>query len=168
MEIFGTDYHTPDGTPVRDYVHVCDLASAHVSALDYLLAGGQSAGVNLRTGRGHSIREVISVVEAVGGTTVPVLEGPRRTGDPPALVADPQLAEKFLGWTARNSDLQTIVRTAWQWYQKPRVKSARSDSREHGLTIGMSVSNDVRTSRSRYRWSRIYRLPFVRTITRAR
>jgi UDP-arabinose 4-epimerase len=134
IEIFGTDYDTSDGTAVRDYIHVCDLADAHVRALDYLLRGGQSASVNLGTGCGYSIRDVISVVEAVSGTPVPVIEGPRRPGDPPALIADPQLAEKLLGWSTRYSDLQTIVQTAWQWHEKARVEPIRNDVRGHGLT----------------------------------
>jgi UDP-arabinose 4-epimerase len=117
IEIFGTDYDTADGTAVRDYVHVCDLASAHVKALDRLLAGGASASVNLGTGRGHSIREVISAVEAVSGRTVPVIEGRRRIGDPPALIADPQLGQVLLGWTPLRSDLEAIVRTAWNWHE---------------------------------------------------
>ena len=118
FEVFGTDYDTADGTAVRDYVHVCDLACAHINALDYLLAGGHSASVNLGTGRGHSIRDVISAVEAVSGRAVPVIQGPRRAGDPPTLIASPQLGQRLLGWARVKSDLQTIVRTAWQWHQK--------------------------------------------------
>ena len=118
VEIFGTDYDTLDGTAVRDYVHVCDLAAAHLKALDHLLAGGTSAGVNLGTGRGHSIRDVIAAVEAVCGRTVPVVEAPRRAGDPPALVADPRLGQRLLRWNPRQSDLTTIVRTAWEWHEK--------------------------------------------------
>jgi UDP-arabinose 4-epimerase len=117
LEIFGTDYDTADGTPVRDYVHVCDLATAHVKALDRLLGGGKSASVNLGTGRGHSIRDVISTVEAVGGRAVPVVEGRRRSGGPPALIANPQLGQTLLGWKPLNSDLHTIVQTAWEWHQ---------------------------------------------------
>src|SRR6516162_5333185 len=130
VEIFGTDYDTPDGTAVRDYVHVCDLADAHLKALDHLLAGGTSAGVNLGTGRGHSIRDVIAAVEAVCGRTVPVVEAPRRPGDPPALVADPRLGQRLLGWKPRQSDLTTIVRTAWEWHEKSRRGPAHVGSRE--------------------------------------
>jgi UDP-arabinose 4-epimerase len=116
IEIYGSDYDTRDGTAVRDYVHVCDLATAHVKALDRLLAGGESVSVNLGTGRGHSIREVISAVEAVSGR-VPAIQGPRRAGDPPVLIADPQFAQSLLGWRPLASDLQNIVRTAWTWHQ---------------------------------------------------
>jgi len=118
VEIFGTDYDTHDGTAVRDYVHVCDLASAHVRAVDYLVAGAPSVSVNLGTGRGCSIRDVITAVEAVGGRPVPVIEGLRRAGDPAALVADPQRAQATLGWTPQVSDLDTIVRTAWDWHAR--------------------------------------------------
>jgi len=125
LEIFGTDYDTADGTTVRDYVHVCDLARAHVNALDYLLAEGHSASVNLGTGRGHSIRDVISVVEAISGRAVPVVEVPRRAGDPPTLIANPQLGQTLLRWTPDKSDLQTIVRTAWEWHQKTSAEPIR-------------------------------------------
>jgi UDP-arabinose 4-epimerase len=125
FEIFGTDYDTADGTAVRDYVHVCDLARAHINALDYLLAGGHSASVNLGTGRGHSVRDVISAVEAVSGRAVSVVEGPRRSGDPPTLIASPQFGQRLLGWAPVKSDLQTIVRTAWQWHQKKSVEPTR-------------------------------------------
>ncbi|MEJ2653197.1 MAG: UDP-glucose 4-epimerase GalE [Gammaproteobacteria bacterium] len=117
VEIFGTDYDTEDGTAVRDYVHVCDLATAHVKALNHLLAGGESASVNLGTGRGYSIRDVISAVEAVSHRVVPVIEGRRRAGDPPALIADPQLGQSLLKWRPLKSDLHTSVRTAWEWHQ---------------------------------------------------
>jgi UDP-arabinose 4-epimerase len=121
FEIYGTDYDTPDGTAVREYVHVSDLATAHVKALNRLLAGEESASVNLGTGRGHSIREVISAVEAVSRRAVPVIEGPRRAGDPPVLIADQQFAQSLLGWRPLASDLQTIVRTAWKWHERRSV-----------------------------------------------
>jgi UDP-arabinose 4-epimerase len=130
LEIFGTDYDTADGTPVRDYVHVCDLATAHVNALDRLLAGEQSASLNLGSGSGHSIRDVISVVEAVSGKAVPVVEGPRRPGDPPALIANPQLGQALLEWTPKRSDLWTIVRTAWDWHQNKLLTAAHVDGCE--------------------------------------
>jgi UDP-arabinose 4-epimerase len=129
FEIFGTDYDTADGTAVRDYVHVCDLARAHVNALDYLVAGGHSASVNLGTGRGHSIREVISAIEVISGRHVPVIEGPRRAGDPATLIANPQLGQMMLGWTPDKSDLQTIVRTAWEWHQKRSFETIRVGAR---------------------------------------
>lgn len=116
VEIYGTDYSTRDGTAVRDYIHVVDLAEAHVLGLRYLLGGGESAALNLGTGRGHSVREVLAAVERVSGRTVPVREGPRRPGDPPALVADARKARELLGWQPRCSDLDTIVETAWRWH----------------------------------------------------
>ncbi len=116
VEIYGTDYPTPDGTAVRDYVHVSDLADAHVRALEYLLDGGESAALNLGTGRGYSVREVVRMVEKVGGRPVPVRETGRRPGDPPVLVADPAKAGRVLGWRPRYADLETIVATAWRWY----------------------------------------------------
>jgi UDP-arabinose 4-epimerase len=130
IEIFGTDYDTADGTPVRDYVHVCDLATAHVKALDRLLAGGASASVNLGTGRGHSIRDVISTVEAVSRRAVPVVDGCRRSGHPPALIANPQLGRSLLGWQPLKSDLHTIVQTAWQWHQSRLFEPAGGGARE--------------------------------------
>lgn len=113
--IFGTDYPTPDGTAIRDYIHVADLADAHVRALDYLARGGDSVALNLGTGHGHSVREVIAAVERVGQRPVPQRELPRRAGDPPELVADPAMALARLGWQARHSDIDTIIRTALAW-----------------------------------------------------
>jgi len=127
IEIFGTDYDTADGTAVRDYVHVGDLANAHVKALDYLLSGGASASINLGTGRGHSIRDVIAAVERVSAKKVPVIEGARRSGDPPALVADPRLGQSLLGWKPMESDLETIVGTAWAWHQKHPDQRSEND-----------------------------------------
>jgi len=124
LAVFGTDYDTPDGTAVRDYVHVCDLAAAHVRAVDRLLAGEASLRLNLGTGRGSSIRDVITAVEAAGGRPVPVVEAPRRAGDPAALVADPQRAQATLGWIPQLSDLDTIVRTAWDWHAKSLAAGA--------------------------------------------
>jgi UDP-arabinose 4-epimerase len=149
VEIFGTDYNTVDGTAVRDYIHVCDLADAHVKSLDYLLSGEKSASLNLGTGRGYSIREVISVVETIGDATVPVVEGPRRAGDPPALIADPQLAEKLLGWAPRRSDLQTIVRTAWQWHEKAGPEATRRNCGAHQRKVDVLISASVSTTASR-------------------
>jgi UDP-glucose-4-epimerase GalE len=115
IAIFGTDYPTPDGTAIRDYIHVEDLASAHVRALDYLAGGGGSAAINLATGRGYSVREIVAAVAKAVGRDVPQRETPRRAGDPPALVADPGLARSVLGWRAECSDLDTIIRTALAW-----------------------------------------------------
>ncbi len=115
IEIFGNDYPTPDGTAIRDYIHVEDLAAAHVRALQYLAGGGASATLNLGTGRGHSVREVVAAVERISGRPVPRNEAPRRPGDPPALVADAGLARERLDWRPTCSDLDTIVRSALAW-----------------------------------------------------
>ena len=115
VEIYGTDYPTPDGTAIRDYIHVTDLADAHVRALDYLGRGGGRVALNLGTGKGSSVREVIAAVERISGRPVPRQEAGRRPGDPPQLVADPALARERLGWQACHSDLDTIVTTALAW-----------------------------------------------------
>jgi UDP-arabinose 4-epimerase len=117
VKIFGTDYPTPDGTAVRDYVHVMDLADAHLKALDRLQTGTPSQAINLGTGRGHSVREVVDTVARVGGKPVPAVESPRRAGDPPELVAAPARARDVLGWTCQYADLETIVRHAWAWHE---------------------------------------------------
>jgi UDP-glucose-4-epimerase GalE len=118
IDIYGTDYPTPDGTAVRDYIHVQDLADAHVRALGYLLKGGASVALNLGTGEGRTVREVIDAAERVTGRKVPRREVARRPGDPPALVADPARAHEALGWRPAMSDLDSILRTAWSWHQK--------------------------------------------------
>ncbi len=115
LEIYGDDYPTPDGTCVRDYIHVNDLAEAHVLGLGYL-ERGSSAELNLGTGRGHSVREVISTIERVTGQEVPKHVARRRPGDPAELVADPTRAEKLLNWKAKRS-LEHIVASAWKWAQ---------------------------------------------------
>ena len=117
LELRGTDYPTPDGTAIRDFVHVCDLASAHVAALRHLLAGGPSAACNLGTGTGHSVREVISAVETVTGMHVPVVHRERRPGDPAELVAKRDGAKRLLGWSPQFQELTSIVDTAWKWHQ---------------------------------------------------
>ena len=127
VEIYGTDYPTPDGTAIRDYIHVQDLAEAHLRALEHLGAGGQSTALNLGTGRGHSVREVIRAAEAVSGKSIPCRETARRPGDPPVLVADPGLAAELLGWRARLSDLETIVRTALAWHMSCSAQSRRAE-----------------------------------------
>ncbi len=117
LDLFGTDYPTPDGTCIRDYIHVSDLAAAHVEAVRHLLGGGASLAANLGVGQGFSVREVISAVEAATGRTVPVRFGPRREGDPPVLTADPGLAMDSFGFLPRFTDLTEIVATAWHWHQ---------------------------------------------------
>jgi UDP-glucose-4-epimerase GalE len=120
IEVFGTDYPTQDGTCVRDYIHVNDLAEAHLLALEKL-EPGQGLRYNLGIGRGYSVREVIRVAEEVTGKKVPVKEGPRRPGDPPELVAASEKAQRELGWRPRYTELRQIVETAWNWHrQHPR------------------------------------------------
>ena len=116
LPIYGNDYPTEDGTCIRDYVHVSDLAEAHVLALRHLLTGGGSLALNLGTGYGHSVRDVIQTVESVTGKDVAVRAEARREGDPPALVADASLAQETLGWTAKRT-LEDMVASAWKWTQ---------------------------------------------------
>lgn len=131
VEVYGNDYPTPDGTAVRDYIHVVDLAEAHVRALRHIFQGGESAALNLGTGQGLSVREVIAAVDrvvaaaqrqglAIHHDRVPVRDGPRRAGDPPFLVADSRHARRVLGWAPQRSDLDTIVQSAWNWHLKHR------------------------------------------------
>ena len=123
LAVFGDDYPTPDGTPIRDYVHVCDLANAHVAAVRHLIGGGESLPVNLGAGRGLSVREIVSAVTRVTGLEVPCRLAPRRPGDPAVLVADAERARRVLGFSAPQSDVETIVRTAHAWLSRgaPRV-----------------------------------------------
>jgi UDP-arabinose 4-epimerase len=125
LRMFGTDYDTPDGTAVRDYIHVNDLADAHLRALERLSRGGASRAFNLGTGRGYTVKEVLSAVERIGRCKVPVETCPRRAGDAPVLVADSSLAARELGWTPLAS-LDHIVETAWNWYTTSRANSLLS------------------------------------------
>ena len=118
VEVYGTDYPTADGTAIRDYIHVADLGEAHVRALDYLDAGGENGAMNLGTGQGCSVRQVIAAVERIAGRPVSFRETARRPGDPPELVADPGLARTRLGWQPRHSDLDTIIQTALAWERR--------------------------------------------------
>jgi UDP-arabinose 4-epimerase len=115
LKIFGTDYPTPDGTCIRDYIHVTDLADAHLRALDYLRENDTATAINLGTGYGHSVREVIDAASAITGIAIPAVASPRREGDPAVLVAAADKARKLLGWTPRHSDLENIIQTAWQF-----------------------------------------------------
>lgn len=115
IEVFGTDYDTPDGTCIRDYIHVNDLADAHLKAVDYLMKGGATECFNLGTGLGLSVREILETAEKVTGKKIPVRYGPRREGDPPRLIANPKKAKEILGWEARCKDAGAIVETAWKW-----------------------------------------------------
>ncbi|MEW5849180.1 MAG: UDP-glucose 4-epimerase GalE [Myxococcota bacterium] len=116
VDVLGTDYPTADGTAVRDYIHVQDLADAHVKALLLLENGASSMALNLGAGQGHSVRQVLSVVEKVTGRPVMQREAPRRPGDPAVLVADPERARKVLRWAPRLSGMETIIQTAWRWH----------------------------------------------------
>jgi len=117
VDVFGVDYPTPDGTCIRDYVHVSDLAVAHVMAMRYLMDGGESIALNLGTGAPKSVREVIEAARDITECDIEVKIGPRRLGDPPVLVANPELAQKTLGWTAKNG-LPEIVSSAWRWMRR--------------------------------------------------
>lgn len=120
ITVFGTDYPTPDGTCIRDYIHVNDLASAHALALDYLRKGGETTAVNLGTGRGFSVKEIIQTAEAVTGKTVPLQYGPRRAGDPSELICNPAKAKAVLGWEAQFKDPRSHIESAWKWMTGPR------------------------------------------------
>ena len=117
ITVFGDDYPTPDGTYIRDYIHVDDLAEAHLLALENL-APGRQMHYNLGTGRGYSVREVIRLAEEVTGKKVPMKQGSRRAGDPPALVASADKIRRELGWTPRHPDLRAILETAWNWHRR--------------------------------------------------
>jgi UDP-glucose 4-epimerase len=121
IDIYGDDYETPDGTCIRDYIHVMDLAEAHVLALEKLLSGGASDAFNVGTGAGHSVLEVLRAVEEVTGRTVPYEIAPRRAGDPPALVANSDKLKRALGWKPRFSELTDIVDTAWKFEKNRRA-----------------------------------------------
>jgi len=117
LTILGTDYDTPDGTCIRDYVHVMDLAQAHILALDYLMEGGKSDVFNLGNGNGFSVKEIIRISEKVTGMPVPVRFGDRRPGDPPVLVAGSAKIRSILGWRPQWADMEAIIETAWQWHR---------------------------------------------------
>jgi UDP-arabinose 4-epimerase len=118
LAVFGTDYPTEDGTAVRDYIHVDDLATAHLLAIDYLLKQSKSRALNLGTGQGHSVRQVVKMVEQVSGLSVPWQAAARRPGDPPRLVADNHAAAEVLGWRPERSSLREIVESAWRWHSR--------------------------------------------------
>jgi UDP-arabinose 4-epimerase len=123
ISVFGTDYETPDGTCIRDYIHVTDLADAHVKALQKLEAGPLRPAFNLGTGSGVSVRQLIDAAERVTGLPIKVKHAPRRPGDPPELVADASAADSALGWTPVLSDIETILRTAWEWHGRHKKES---------------------------------------------
>lgn len=127
LQIFGNDYPTPDGTCIRDYIHVSDLAAGHVAALRYLAAGGESVALNLGSGRGHSVKEVVANTEAIVGRILTKEVLPRRPGDPPTLVADISRAQEVLKWTPRRS-LGEIISSAWSWMQHTQAETRHGKS----------------------------------------
>ncbi len=127
FEIFGDDYETPDGTCVRDYIHVCDLVAAHLLALRHLEDGGPSATLNLGNERGFSVREVVETMRRVSGHEFPVRIGPRRPGDPARLIADAARARALLGWQPQRADLDTQIADAWRWHQGQQAREIARD-----------------------------------------
>jgi len=125
--VFGSDYPTPDGTAIRDYIHVSDLAEAHVTALQHLLAGDPGGAFNLGTGHGYSVKQVLDVIAAETGENLPISNAPRREGDPPVLVANASLSRTELGFTPRLSDLKTIIGTAWAWHRRAHPRTGTCD-----------------------------------------
>ncbi|MEI7591552.1 MAG: NAD-dependent epimerase/dehydratase family protein, partial [Deltaproteobacteria bacterium] len=123
-DVYGTDYDTPDGTAIRDYIHVTDLARAHVLALKYLSESRQNLCINLGTGRGYSIMEVIRAVQQVTGKSVAYRTAGRRPGDPPVLVAKPEYADSMLGWKPDFCDINATIATAWNWCQSQSEKKS--------------------------------------------
>ena len=117
ISIYGTDYDTPDGTCIRDYIHVTDLASAHILAVQYLMNGGESDIFNLGNGVGYSVREVIETARKITGNAIPAVETPRRAGDPARLVASSEKAKKILGWKPVHDNLDEIIASAWNWHK---------------------------------------------------
>jgi UDP-glucose 4-epimerase len=129
ISVFGDKYPTPDGTAIRDYIHVSDLADAHIRAVEHLRRGGTSDSLNLGTGQGHSVLEVIEAARKVTGRAISIRMEVARAGDPPRLVADPARAKTVLGWTPAASDLATIIRSAWEWRERhPRGYAARAQA----------------------------------------
>jgi UDP-glucose 4-epimerase len=122
ISIFGTDYPTPDGTCIRDYIHVTDLANVHILGVEYLLNGGRSEIFNLGNNNGFSVREIIEVAKQVTGRDIKVIEQERRDGDPPALVGSSEKVKQILGWTPQYANIHDIISHAWQWHQKRHGK----------------------------------------------
>lgn len=124
LSVYGTDYPTPDGTAVRDYIHVTDLAQAHLRALLHLQQGGSGLALNLGTGVGVSVRDIVQTVQAITGRVVPVINEPRRAGDPPELVASSGQAKRVLGWQPHYTDVRVMVESAWRWFEAPSLHAA--------------------------------------------
>lgn len=138
LTVHGDDYPTPDGTAVRDYVHVCDLAEAHLLALEALRAGAAGGVYNLGTGRGHSVREVVEAARRMTGHPIPCTVGPRRPGDPAVLVASGERAERELGWRPRHG-LEEMVATAWRWHRRRHGRPGDAGEREAGRGAGVAA-----------------------------
>ncbi|RFA25144.1 UDP-glucose 4-epimerase GalE [Alkalilimnicola ehrlichii] len=133
VSIFGTDYDTADGTGIRDYIHVDDLAAAHIDALDYLRRGGESTTLNCGYGHGYSVREVLDMVERVNGAPLVIKEEPRRAGDPPVLIANAKRIRETLGWQPRHDDLEAIVRTSLAWERHlAEIRNAPAEAQAGG------------------------------------
>ena len=132
ITVFGRDYPTPDGTCIRDYIHVTDLARAHFLALQIMMKKDKSDFFNLGTGRGYSVKEVIEAAEKVTGRKIPLKMGPRRAGDPPQLVAQAQKAHELLSWKPQHSSLKNILETAWRWHQSYYGKKAKGGAKKKG------------------------------------
>ncbi len=120
ISVYGSDYDTPDGTCIRDYIHIVDLARAHVRALDYLQSGEGNEAINLGNGKGFSVREVIQVARSVTGRSIPAVDAPRRPGDPDQLISSSSKSRRLLGWEPAYPGLEQIIHTAWQWHQNQR------------------------------------------------
>jgi UDP-glucose-4-epimerase GalE len=135
VTIYGDHYPTPDGTPIRDYIHVADLAAAHVKGIKYLMSSGATAAVNLGTGKGASVAEVIAAAEAATGRHIPTTIAPPHDGDPSRLIANPAAAERLLDWRASSSDLATVVADAWAWHGK-RFESVRRATQQRSPLRG--------------------------------
>ncbi|MBU0481310.1 MAG: UDP-glucose 4-epimerase GalE [Proteobacteria bacterium] len=135
ISIYGTDYPTPDGTCVRDYIHVNDLTRAHLLALTRLLAGGDSGCFNLGNSKGYSVREVIEIARKVTGHSIPVIAAARRSGDPSILVAGSDKIRRVLGWKPQFEDLETIIQTAWRWHHRTAPEKKRTDSHAPGQPV---------------------------------
>jgi UDP-glucose 4-epimerase len=131
VEIYGDDYPTSDGTCVRDFIHVTDLAQAHIRSLEHLASGGSSAAFNVGTGKGYSVKEVVKAAERICGGPIPYRYSPRRPGDPPELIAAADKIQNELGWSARHSSLEEILETAWAWQKRLRSKDWTHSTRTH-------------------------------------
>jgi UDP-arabinose 4-epimerase len=135
VKVFGDDYDTADGTCIRDYIHVFDIADAHVQALKYLMKGGKSCALNLANARGYSVREVIATAEQVTGKSILVELTPRRTGDPAALIGSAERARDLLGWKPTRSDLTAQIRDAWNWMTREVDVASELPSLQHDLKL---------------------------------